>query len=107
MSMFLPERFGRAQGVTFVRVVCVIGVDARVLVSQVGQGFVNVLLDGRTFFNALCRGQDIGTFVGELVLKVFGSEDRHFGQQKFSFDRFRAGVIQHGPDWDLEGMGRR
>lgn len=62
---------------------------------------IDVLFRRGTFFECVGGGEDIGSFVCELVLKVFGSEDRDFREEEFSFDRFRASVIEDCPNGNL------
>jgi hypothetical protein len=63
------------------------------------------------FGSALCRGGCVGSsgchtalldLVGQLVLKVFGSQDRDFAKQELALDGTRAAVVEHGPHWYLQ-----
>lgn len=79
-----------------------VDVDARVDLARRAVRVVDVLLDGRALLGALGRGEDVGALVGELVLEVLGPEDRDLGEEELALDRAGAGVVEDGPDGDLQ-----
>lgn len=99
--VLLPERLARAQPFVL-GLGRHVGVDRR----ERAERLVDVLLRGRTFLERVRRGENVGTFVRELVLKVLGPEDRNLGEQQFSLDRLCARVVEDGPNGDLEGKNR-
>lgn len=66
-----------------------------------GEGVVCVLLRRRALLDSFGRGEDVGSFVGELGFKVLGSENADFGEHELALDRFRVRVVEDGPDGDL------
>jgi len=91
------QRLGRRQALRLL-----VDVDARVDLARRAVRVVDVLLDGRALLGALGRGEDVGALVGELVLEVLGPEDRDLGEEELALDRAGAGVVEDGPDGDLQ-----
>lgn len=98
--VLLPERFRRTEP-RRVR----LGVDARVDLARRAEGRVGVDPRRRPFLEPFGRGQDIRTFVGELVHKVLGAEDRDLGEQQFALDRPSPRVVENRPHRDLCARG--
>lgn len=102
MSVLLPQRLGGGKSTLLPSVVAT---NARMSIGNSVESVVNVLTNGRSLLDALGSGEDVGSLVGELVLEVLGAENRDLGEKELALDRLGAGVVENGPDGDLQDEG--